>query len=273
MRHARLRSLQPRTRTILLLTPLAVLVVLVGLVLLAYSRVQVLAADEVAMPEATLTYYDDGHTEMYRHGTNRTSVPLTKVPEHVRHAVLAAEDRRYYSEPGISMTGVVRAAWANVRGGGVRQGGSTITQQYARAQYLTQERSLGRKLREVLIAVKLDRTYSKDEVLEHYLNTIYFGRNAYGIDAAAEAYFDRPASALTPEQGAVLAGLIKAPSVLDPREEPKAATRRFRQVLTAMRDNGWYRGDPVRAALPKTRSASDRPADLLYLEQIGRAHV
>jgi membrane peptidoglycan carboxypeptidase len=267
MRSVSLRSLRPRTRRFLLLAPLGVLGLLVALVLLAYSRVQVLAADDVVLPEATLAYYDDGHTEMYRHGTNRTSIPLKQIPLHVRNAVLAAEDHRYYSEPGISLSGVARAAWTNARGGEVRQGGSTITQQYARAQYLTQERSVSRKLREVLIAVKLDRTYSKDQVLEHYLNTIYFGRNAYGIDAAAEAYFDRPASTLTPEQGAVLAGLIKAPSVLDPRVEPKAADRRFRQVLTAMRENRWYSGDPARAAMPRTRSGGDRPADLLYLEQ------
>ena len=262
-----LRSLQPRTRRLLLAVPVAVLLLVVLVVAIAYSRVEVLEPDEVALPEATLAYYDDGKTEMFRQGTNRTSVPLAKVPEHVRHAVLAAEDRRFYSQPGISPTGVLRAAWANVRGGEISQGGSTITQQYARAQYLTQERSFRRKLREVLIAVKLDRTYSKDQVLEHYLNTIYFGRNAYGIDAAAEAYFDRPASALTAEQGAVLAGLIRAPSVLDPRLEPEAATRRFRQVLTAMRENGWYDGDPAKAALPGTRSGGDRPADLLYLEQ------
>ena len=261
------RHWRPRTRRLLILGPLVVLGLAVAALAVAYSRVEVLAADEVALPEATLVYYDDGRTEMLRRGTNRTSVPLQKVPEHVRHAVLAAEDHRYYREPGISVSGVVRAAWTNLRGGEISQGGSTITQQYARAQYLTQERSFSRKLREVLIAVKLDRTYSKDQVLQHYLNTIYFGRNAYGIDAAAEAYFDRPASTLTPEQGAVLAGLIKAPSVLDPRVEPKAADRRFRQVLRAMRDNGWYRGDPSRAALPTTRSGGDRPADLLYLEQ------
>ena len=251
----------------MVLGPLAVLALVLAALAVAYSRVEVLAADEVALPEATLVYYDDGRTEMLRRGTNRTSVPLNKVPTHVRNAVLAAEDHRYYSEPGISMSGVVRAAWTNLRGGEISQGGSTITQQYARAQYLTQERSFKRKLREVLIAVKLDRTYSKDQVLQHYLNTIYFGRNAYGIEAAARAYFGGPVSRLSPEQGAVLAGLIRAPSVLDPREEPEAAERRFRQVLAAMRENGWYDGDPAAAKLPGTKGLGDRPADLLYLEQ------
>jgi membrane peptidoglycan carboxypeptidase len=263
----RLRLPTSRIWRLLLLTPLALTGLLVLVAVIAYSRVKILAPDELALPEATLAYYDDGHTEMFRQGTNRTSVPLSEVPVPVRHAVLAAEDKRFYSQPGISITGVLRAALTNVRGGEISQGGSTITQQYARAQYLTQERSFSRKLREVLIAVKLDRTYSKDQVLEQYLNTIYVGRNAYGVDAAAEAYFDRPVSTLSPEQGAVLAGLIKAPSVLDPRQEPAASTRRFRQVLTAMKKNGWYDGDPATAQLPRTRTASDRPADLLYLEQ------
>jgi membrane peptidoglycan carboxypeptidase len=250
---------------------LAVLIALALLVLLLlavlYSRLEVLDPDDVALPEATIAYYDDGRTELARQGTNRTSVPLDSVPEHVRDAVLAAEDRRFYSEPGISPSGILRAAWANLRGGEISQGGSTITQQYARAQYLTAERTYSRKLKEVLLALKLDRTYEKDQVLENYLNTIYFGRNAYGIEAAGRAYFGTPAAQLSPEQGAVLASLIRAPSVLDPREEPEAAERRFRQVLTAMRENGWYDEDPATAELPGTKAPGDRPADLLYLEQ------
>lgn len=256
-----------RTGKLLLLVPLGLLLLLVLVIGLAYSQVEVLEPNEVALPEATIAYYDDGRTELARRGTNRTSVRLQDVPEHVRNAVLAAEDKRFYSQPGISPTGILRAAWANVRGGEISQGGSTITQQYARAQYLSRERTFTRKAKELLIAVKLDRTYEKDQVLEHYLNTIYFGRNAYGIEAAARAYFGGPVSLLSPEQGAVLAGLIRAPSVLDPREEPEAAERRFRQVLSAMRENGWYEGDPVAAKLPGTKGLGDRPADLLYLEQ------
>ncbi len=256
-----------RLGKLLLLAPVALVLGLLLLGAIAYSQVEVLEPDEVALPEATVAYYDDGKTELARRGTNRTSVQLQDVPEHVRNAVLAAENRRFYSEPGISPSGILRAAWANVRGGEISQGGSTITQQYARAQYLSSERTFTRKAKELLIAIKLDRTYEKDQVLEHYLNTIYFGRNAYGIEAAARAYFGGPVSRLSPEQGAVLAGLIRAPSVLDPREEPEAAERRFRQVLSAMRENGWYDGDPTAAKLPGTKGLGDRPADLLYLEQ------
>ncbi|TAL16264.1 MAG: penicillin-binding protein [Frankiales bacterium] len=256
-----------RRGKVLLLVPLGLLLLGALLAGVAYSQVEVLEPDEVALPEATIAYYDDGRTELARRGTNRTSVRLADVPEHVRNAVLAAEDRRFYSQPGISPTGILRAAWVNLRGGEISQGGSTITQQYARAQYLSSERTFTRKAKELLIAVKLDRTYEKDQVLEHYLNTIYFGRNAYGIEAAARAYFGGPVSRLSPEQGAVLAGLIRAPSVLDPREEPAAAERRFRQVLSAMRENGWYDGDPATATLPGTKGLGDRPADLLYLEQ------
>ena len=256
-----------RARLLLLLGPPALLALLVVAVAVAYARVDILEPDEVALPEATVLLYADGKTELARNGTNRTSVPLADVPEPVRNAVLAAEDDGFYSQPGISPTGILRAAWANVRGGEISQGGSTITQQYARAQYLSSERTFTRKAKELLIAVKLDRSYDKDEVLEHYLNTIYFGRNAYGIEAAARAYFGAPVTALTPEQGAVLAGLIRAPSVLDPRIEPEAAEQRFRQVLRAMAENGWYEGDPAAAALPDTKVKGDRPADLLYLEQ------
>jgi membrane peptidoglycan carboxypeptidase len=125
--------------------------------------------------------------------------------------VLAAENRDYYSEPGISPKGILRAAWTNVRGGGVKQGASTITQQYAKNAYLTQERTFSRKLKEVVIAVKLDRAYSKDEVLEFYLNTVYFGRGAYGIETAAQTYFGKPPRAHAGE-GAVLAALLRSPS-------------------------------------------------------------
>lgn len=263
----RLRLPSSRRAQLLLAGPLGLLVLVVAVVAIAYARLDILEPDEVALPEATVLHYADGKTELARNGTNRTSVPLADVPEHVRNAVLAAEDRRFYSQPGISPTGILRAAWANVRGGEISQGGSTITQQYARAQYLSPERTFTRKAKELLIAVKLDRSYDKDEVLEHYLNTIYFGRNAYGIEAAARAYFGAPVARLSPEQGAVLAGLIRAPSVLDPRIEPEAAEERFRQVLAAMSENGWYEGDPATTPLPETKVKGDRPADLLYLEQ------
>ena len=151
---------------------------------LAYSQVQVLEPDEVELPEATIGYYDDGNSELARRGTNRTSVQLHKVPSPCATPCWPRRTSRYYDEPGISLTGVLRAAWTNVRGGEISQGGSTITQQYARAQYLTQQRSLA----QAEGGAHRDQArpdLQKDQVLKHYLNTIYFGRNAYGIEAAA----------------------------------------------------------------------------------------
>ncbi len=194
---------------------------------------------EVPTSQATVIYYSDGVTELARIGVdNRTDVPLSEVPMHVRQAVLAAEDRGFYDNQGISLTGIGRAVWANVTGKET-QGASTITQQYVKNTFLTHDRTLNRKLREVVLAVKADHKYSKDQILEFYLNTIYYGRGAYGIDAAAHTYFGVPVRKLTPEQGAVLASVIKAPSGFDPANNPEGAQDRWRYLLHAMADEGW----------------------------------
>ena len=119
----------------------------------------------------------------------------------MRNAVLAAEDRNFYSEPGISVPSILRALWADVTGGEVAQGGSTITQQFVKNAYLSSDRTLSRKIREIVIAVKLDRKYTKDQIFELYLNTIYLGRGAYGISSAARAYFGTDVEHLTLDQG------------------------------------------------------------------------
>src|SRR6202007_3167341 len=131
--------------------------------------------------QALQLLYSDG-TTMATFGKNRLLVPLDQVALVAQRAVLAAEDRGFYSEPGISPRGILRALFTNVKGGGVSQGGSTITQQYAKNAFLTQERTVTRKINEVFIAVKMSHTVSKDQILEDYLNTIYFGRGAFGIE-------------------------------------------------------------------------------------------
>jgi membrane peptidoglycan carboxypeptidase len=181
---------------------------------------------------ATITYAD-GSPMATIGETNRTIVPLAKVPENVRWAVLAAEDRRFYTDSGISFRGTIRAALNDIKGGDT-QGGSGITQQYVKNAYLNNERTLSRKLRELAIAVKLDREYSKDQILEWYLNTIYFGRGAYGIEAASRAYFGVDVDKLTVTQGAMLAGLIQAPADYDPATALKLATDRWNYVLDGM---------------------------------------
>jgi len=166
----------------------------------------------------------------------RFEVELDEIAPVAVEAVLAAEDRRFYDHGGVDPIGIARALWRNARGG--RQGGSTITQQLVKVDYLSTERSLYRKVREGILAVKLERTADKDDILDRYLNTVYFGRNAYGIEAAARAYFDTTAAELTVAQAALLAGLIRAPESADPAEHPEEATRRRDVVLAAMVDEG-----------------------------------
>ncbi len=192
------------------------------------------------MAEASVLYYSDGVTELARLGVqDRTPVHHSDVPLVVRRAVLAAEDRAFYDHSGISWRGVARAAVSNATGEGGTQGASTITQQYVKNTYLTHERTLGRKVEEAVLSVKVERRHSKDEILQGYLNTIYFGRGAYGIDAAARTYFNTRVHDLTAEQGAVLAASIKSPLGYDPGRHRAAAEERWRYVLGTMAELGW----------------------------------
>ncbi|MDQ1720248.1 MAG: hypothetical protein QOE89_4201 [Pseudonocardiales bacterium] len=181
---------------------------------------------------ATLTY-SNGQTIATVGAENRINVPLSQVPQHVRDAVIAAEDRGFYSEPGVSVRGTFRAVLNDLKGGSA-QGGSTITQQYVKNAYLDSDQTLSRKLKEAAISLKLSREYSKNTILEYYLNTIYFGRGAYGIQAASKAYFNLDVSKLSVAQGAVLAAVIKSPEYFDPRVTPAAAQGRWNYVVDGM---------------------------------------
>jgi membrane peptidoglycan carboxypeptidase len=207
--------------------------VLVVTVVLFYTLSDVPRPDQLQVQQAAQILYSDGSVMATVGNQNRTLVKLEQVPDHVRWAVLAAEDRGFYSEPGFSVTGTVRAALSDLTGGDT-QGGSGITQQYVKNAYLNDSRSITRKLKELMISVKLARQYSKDQILEYYLNTVYFGRGAYGIEAASQVFFHRDVNALTVAQGAVLAAQLRAPSYYDPAEHPQAAKDRFKYVLDGM---------------------------------------
>ncbi|WP_062440457.1 transglycosylase domain-containing protein [Herbidospora daliensis] len=168
---------------------------------------------ELATAQGSVFYYRDGKTVLASRGVDRKNVPLSEVPKPVREAVIAAENRTFYQDQGVSLSGTARAMWSTLTGAQI-QGGSTITQQLVRNYYsgLSQERSIMRKLKEIMISLKVDRSKSKDWVLEQYLNTIYFGRGAHGIQAAAQAYFRVDVDKLTPAQGAYLAAVIQQPS-------------------------------------------------------------
>ncbi|WP_144208489.1 transglycosylase domain-containing protein [Mycobacterium tilburgii] len=169
---------------------------------------------------------------------NRIDVNISQVPVHVRQAVIAAEDRNFYSNPGFDFTGFARAVENNLFGNGGLQGGSTITQQYVKNAFVGSAQhgfaGLMRKAKELVIATKMSGEWSKDDVLQAYLNIIYFGRGAYGISAASKAYFDKPVQQLTVSEGALLAALIRRPSTLDPAVDPKGAEARWNWVLDGM---------------------------------------
>ena len=231
----------------------------VGVVAFGYVTTEIPTPNAFALQQSTTYYYADGTTPITSEGEqNRVIVPLSRVPQHVQRAVIAAENRSFYEDSGISPTGIARAAYNNVRGTSGTQGGSTITQQYAKNYYLTQERSWERKIREIFLSVKLDRQYTKDQILQDYLNTIYFGRGAYGIQAAAQTYFGVDVDQLTVDQGAVLAQVIRAPSYYDPETDPQRAEARFRYVLNGMAEQGWLGGvDPATVPFPAIRTKAE----------------
>ena len=205
----------------------------------AWVTIDIPEENEVAAAQTSIIYWNDGEKEMARLGdTNRISVPIEDIPEDMQHAVVAAEDRRFYEHSGFDIKGFSRAMWNNLTTGS-SQGGSTITQQYAKNAYLTQDKTYIRKFKELVLSLKLETTLTKDEILERYLNTIYFGRGAYGVETAAEAYFGVSASELTLEQSAVLAAIINAPGQLQPGHQHGEPGDRYAYVLNAMYEEGY----------------------------------
>ena len=188
------------------------------------------------------------------------NLSLKMLPAYVPNAFIAIEDRRFYSHYGVDPIGIVRAAYANVMHRGVSQGGSTLTQQLAKNLFLTQERTMQRKLQEVELAVWLEHKYSKNEILEMYLNRVYFGAGAYGVDAAAQRYFGKSARNITLAEAAMLAGLVKSPSRLAPNRNPKGAEKRAKLVLAAMADAGLITQAQAKAAIANPSYAMKAPS-------------
>jgi len=197
-------------------------------------------------------------------GGQRFEVPLDEVAPIVVEALIAAEDRRFYSHSGLDPIGITRALWSNLRSSGT-QGGSTITQQLVKNQYLSSERTLWRKAREAVLAAKLERTADKDEILERYLNTVYFGRGAYGIEAAARAYFDTSAAELDLPQAALLIGLLRSPETGDPTSDPEEAKARRDQVIQDLVETGDITAEEGEAAVASPVEATDTEAQVTEL--------
>jgi penicillin-binding protein 1A len=190
---------------------------------------------------------------------NRTAIPLSAISPWMPKATVAIEDRRFYSHGGVDPVGILRALVADVSAGRIVQGGSTITQELVRNLYLSRERTLQRKVVEACLAIKLARAWPKDSILHAYLDDVYYGNHAYGIEAAAETYFSVPAGRLTLEQAALIAGLPQAPSYYDPLHNPAAALVRRDEVLSALRRSGDI-GEAQYAAAVHDRSLHLRPS-------------
>ncbi|MEX0170093.1 transglycosylase domain-containing protein [Streptomyces sp. LMG1-1-1.1] len=237
---------------------------LAGAFVAGYLLVEIPPANAAAVAQSNVYLYRDG-SPLARDGeVNRENVRLDQVPLTVRQAVLAAEDRDFHTSRAVDPKAMLRAAWNTVTGKG-RQSGSTITQQYVKNYYLGQEQTLTRKAKEFFISIKLGREKSKDEILEGYLNTSYFGRNAYGVQAAARAYYGKDVERLDTAEGAYLASLLKAPSAYDVTTHPEnraTAVARWHYVLDGMVGEGWL--DPAtRAAARFPAPQTARPATAL----------
>ncbi|WP_243774431.1 transglycosylase domain-containing protein [Actinomadura barringtoniae] len=220
-----------------------------------------------AVAQESVIYYDNGTTPIARVGMKRESVPLAKIPDQVQKAVLAAEDRGFEHEPGVSPTGIARALFKTATGGDV-QGGSTITQQLSRNYFagLSQDRTVSRKLKEILISVRLGQEMKKQEILNLYLNTVYFGREAYGVQAAARAYFHKDVSKLKVNEAAMLAAMIQRPNYFKTTGSPSypakaALISRWNYVLNGMVESKWLdAGARAQQKFPTTQKTwSDVP--------------
>ena len=202
-----------------------------------------------AGPESTLIYDTNDHLLSALFEEHRIGVPLSQVSPHVVNAVVAIEDKRFWAHSGIDVRRIVRAGYVNWRAGGYVQGGSTITQQLVRSLFLSREKTYGRKFREAVLARRLEERYSKEEILQAYLNRVYFGDGFYGIETAAAGYFGKPASSLNAVEAATLAGVIKGPSVYSLTKSPERARKRRDVVLAAMRAQGTLSDRELQAAL------------------------
>ncbi|MGW4138889.1 transglycosylase domain-containing protein [Streptomyces mirabilis] len=222
-------------------TFLGATLLVIGLFALGYYLVKIPPANAAATKQSNVYLYADG-SQLARDGeVNRENVALAEISKDAQHAALAAEDRDFYTESAVDPKAMIRAGWNTATGKG-KQSGSTITQQYVKNYYLGQEQTATRKVKEFFISIKLDRQKSKDDILEGYLNTSYYGRNAYGIQAAAQAYYGVDAKNLTVGQGAYLAALLNAPSEYDVVAHPEnksAAVARWNYVLDGMVKKNW----------------------------------
>ncbi|NLG85448.1 MAG: PBP1A family penicillin-binding protein [Firmicutes bacterium] len=248
---SRLRTVVTRGLASYLYPGLIILGSLVFGILVGFFLAFIRSSGELTLiPSAASIVYDLKGREVGRFFAleNREPIPLSQIPQVVRDAVIAVEDARFYTHRGVDLRAIVRAAWADIRGGGLIEGGSTITQQLARNALLTQRKLISRKIREAFYAMAIERKYSKDQILEFYLNQVYFGHGAYGIQCAAKTFFGKEAKDLDLAEAALLAAILKSPKYYDPYLYPEAARRRRAVVLQQMVKYGYITQAQAKAA-------------------------
>jgi penicillin-binding protein 1A len=199
-------------------------------------------------------YSDDRQVIGQYYVERRILTPLAEIPEVLKQAVIAVEDVRFFEHPGLDVIGILRAFWSNLRHGGKVEGASTITQQLTRSLFLSPERTYARKIKELILAYKMELVLSKEQILEMYLNQIYFGQGAYGVRAAAQTYFGKELSELTLPEAAFLAGLPKSPNNYSPLKHAERAKKRQEHVLARMRDAGFITGEDYADAVAQPLS-------------------
>src|SRR5438093_2085576 len=245
------------------------------LTILPRSLPSVTAVESFDPSEGAKVYDDNDELITEFHVERRIFVPLAQIPTALQDAVIATEDARFYSHHGVDPTGIARAIYQNWRRRRIVEGGSTITQQLAKVLFLTPDKSLERKLKEAVLALLLERRYSKNRILELYLNQIYFGQGAFGVEAAARTFFGKSVGELTLAESALLAGLPKAPATYSPFDHPDAAKRRRNTVLTRMVETGALKPDQARPAgqaalvlVPPERRRTTGQYFLEYVQQL-----
>jgi penicillin-binding protein 2A len=199
-------------------------------------------------PQPTIIYDQNGEIASKISNSKIEGVGIKQIPDEIIHAVIATEDQRFYKHNGINYFGIMKAFFKNMVSGDIVAGGSTVTQQLAKNAFLTHERTYTRKVKELILTKKIERTYTKDEIMERYLNQIYFGEGAWGIQRAAKIYFGKEASELTLSESAMLAGLIKAPSILSPFKNMEKSIQRRNLVLALMENEGYISHTEVEQA-------------------------
>ncbi len=220
--------------------------------LIVYNAAQLPPIDELAVPKRPPNIAilgSDGTLLANRGDTGGAAIPLSELPDYLPKAFIAIEDRRFYEHWGVDPLGILRALIRDAIGHGGMEGGSTITQQLAKNLFLTQERTLSRKIQEAILAVWLEHKYSKDQILELYLNRVYFGSGAFGVEAASQKYFGHSARTVTLPEAAMLAGLMKAPTRLAPNRNLDAAIERAGEVVNAMAEEGYITPAMAKLAL------------------------